>query len=98
MIGESVTLVRVKAQGFDALETFTTRGVIVGMTEDAEGAVSCIHVQGVRLEDGAPRNAWFAVGPRALDGSLCAMQTATLDACGCPVTDQCGCDLRRAAN
>lgn len=100
MIGQHVTLVRRKPElptfpgGKGVTRTFTTQGVIVDMTKDAEGAVTGVRIRGVRVETGDERDSWFAVGPRALDGSSCTEQTATLDACGCPVTDQCGCDLR----
>jgi hypothetical protein len=94
MIGQKVTLIRVKPQGRSAREVFTTRGVIADVTEDAEGTVTGIRIDGVRVEDGTVRDSWFAVGPDALNGSLCTEQTATLDACGCAVTDQCACDWR----
>lgn len=103
MIGQSVTLVRVKPgatvpYGHSIAERFTIRGVIMDVTEDAEGTVTGVHIKGERAETGEPRDSWYAVGPNALDGNVCTEQTATLDACGCPVTDQCACDLRRTAN
>jgi hypothetical protein len=91
MIGSRVTLVRVKPQQRSGREVFTTKGVIMDMTEDAEGSVTGIRIQGVRVETMTLRDSWFAVGPNALDGSMCTEQTATLDDCGCPVTDMCGC-------
>jgi hypothetical protein len=94
MIGQSVTLVRVKPQQRSGREVFTTKGVITDYTEDAEGGVTGICIRGVRVETETAVDSWFAVGPDALRGSLCTEQTATLDACGCAVTDQCACDLR----
>lgn len=92
MIGQSVTLVRVKPQQRSGREVFTTKGVITDVTEDAEGSVTGIRIRGVRVETGDARDSWFAVGPDALNGSLCTEQSATLDACGHPVTDMCACD------
>lgn len=91
MHGQNITLVRVKPQGRSGREVFTSKGVIVDSMEDAEGAVTGVRIRGVRAETGESVDSWFAVGPNALDGSLCTEQTATLDACGCPVTDQCAC-------
>lgn len=101
MIGEMVTIVRVKESiGFltyrRELETFTTKGVITDVTKDSEGTVTGVYVDGVRVETGTHRHDWFAVGQGALDGNMCTEQTATLDACGCAVTDQCACSLRTA--
>lgn len=92
MIGQNVTLVRVKPQQRSGREVFTTKGVITDAMTDDHGNVTSIRIQGVRVETGTARDSWFAVGPDALNGSLCTEQTATLDACGHAVTYGCDCD------
>lgn len=91
MIGQSVTLVRVKPEQRSGREVFTTKGVIIDATSDDGGNVTGIRIRGVRVETGTARDSWYAVGPDALRGSMCMEQTATLDACGHAVTDGCDC-------
>lgn len=95
MIGQAVTIVRVRetigAMGQREQMTFTFRGSVKDVVTDAGGQVTGVYVDGVREGTGVRRLRWFAMGPRALDGSLLASQSATLDACGHGVTDGCSC-------
>lgn len=92
MIGQNVTLVRVKPHQRSGREVFTTKGVIVDVATATDGNVVGIRIRGMRVETSTARDSWFAVGPDALNGSLCTEQTATLDACGHAVTYGCDCD------
>lgn len=92
MNGAAITLVRVKPLGRGVRQTFTTRGVIVDSVGDDEGNTTGVRIRGVQVESGERVDSWYAVGPRALDGSLCTEQTATLDLCSHAVTYGCDCD------
>lgn len=96
MVGQAVTVVRVR-ETIGAVtrrmerETFTVRGTVLTVTNDEDGDVIGIEVDGTRVETGERRRCWYAVGLNALRGSLLVSQTATLDACGHPVTYGCDC-------
>lgn len=91
-----ITLTRIKPLGNGVRQVFTIKGVITDSTSDSNDAVTGVCIRGFREESGEPVHTWYAVGPRALDGSLCTEQTATLDACGHAVTYGCDCDTLAA--
>lgn len=92
MNGAAITLVRVKPLGRGVRQVFTVKGVIIDGVSDDNGAVTGVRIRGKRVESGEPVDSWYAVGPHALDGSLCTEQTATLDLCGHDVSYGCDCD------
>jgi hypothetical protein len=65
--------------------------VIVDSVANDSGNTTGVRIRDTR-ESGEPVDSWYAVGPNALDGSLCTEQTATLDLCGHEVTYGCDCD------
>ena len=92
MNGAAITLVRVKPLGRGVRQVFTVKGVIVDSVGDDNGNTTGVRIRGRLVESDEPRDSWYAVGPNALDGSLCTEQTATLDLCGHAVTYGCDCD------
>lgn len=96
MNGAHITLVRIKPLGKGARQVFTIKGVITDGTFDDNGTPTDVRIQGERVESGEPVHAWYAVGPNALDGSMCTEQTAALDLCGHAVTYGCDCDTIEA--
>lgn len=91
MNGARITLVRVRPLGNGVRQVFTTKGVIIDGTYDGD-TLTGVRIRGQRVESGEAVDSWYAVGPHALDGSLCTEQTATLDLCGHAVTYGCDCD------
>lgn len=98
MNGAAITLVRVKPivplfpGGTGGTITFTVKGVIVDSVGNDQGVATRVRIRGRYAESRHPVDRWYAVGPGALDGSLCTSQTATLDLCGHDVTYGCDCD------
>lgn len=97
VIGQAVTVVRVvETTGFltyrKERRTLTVKGTVLDVQSDGDGNVTGLKLDAVRVETGKTRVGWYAVGPDALKGSMCVSQTATLDACGHPVTYGCDCD------
>mgnify|MGYP001557841903 CR=1 FL=1 len=94
MIGKSVTIIRTKAYR-DALarpvrEVYTIKGSVVDVNHDNGGGVSGVRVHGGRVETGEYRNAWYALGPAGLSGSMLREESATVDACGHRIIE-CAC-------
>lgn len=92
MNGARITLVRVKPLAPGVRQVFTIRGVITDGTFDDNGLATGVRIRGERVESREAVDSWYAVGPDALNGSLCSEQSATLDLCGHDVTYGCDCD------
>lgn len=92
MNGAKITLTRIKPLGAGVRQVFTTRGTITDGRCDDQGRATAVRIRGVQVESGDTVDSWYAVGPDALNGSLCTEQTATLDLCGHAVTYGCDCD------
>lgn len=92
MNGAAITLVRIKPVTDRIRQVFTIKGVIVDSVTNDNGDTTGVRIRGTYVESGDSTDSWYAVGPNALDGSLCTEQTATLDACGHEVTYGCDCD------
>lgn len=86
MIGIAVTIRRVRP---DLRRTWTARGTVTDVLVGGQG-VTGVCLRGTYEEDGSEARGWYAVGPKALDGSLVSEQQATVDACGHDI-DRCLC-------